>query len=171
MGTEPISNRLAPPPCNGVPPANLKRPFVRRLTVDRAKWSRAIRGAIPDVTHLAVALTLSNYGDSDGSNNHPGGERLASDVCKSVRTIRNSLAWLDEHGFITRTSVGNRTAPRGWADVYRLSVPAPLAESLGMWTEERNGPIWMERPKRDEDGYPFPERGALTTCNGLHVVA
>lgn len=166
-----MTARLDPPPCNGPPPRHLRRPLVRRLTVDRATWVRAIRGCIPDVTHLAVAHTLANYGDSDGSKNHPGGERIARDVCKSVRTVRTSLAWLDEHGFISRTATGNREAPRGWADTYQVTLPAPLAVRLGLWDDSRNGEGWMERPRVTNDGMPFPDRCILTTCNPLHLVS
>jgi hypothetical protein len=118
-----------------------------------------------------VAHTIANYGDTDGTNAHPGGERLAGDVCRSLRTIRTSLAWLDEHGFVTRTDVGNRVAPRGWADTYRLTLPAPLALTLGLWGDLASDPLWMERPKETRDGLPIPARGALTTCNPLHEVA
>lgn len=157
-----MTARLDPPACIGDPPRHLTRPLVRRLCVDRATWVRSIRGCIPDTTHLAVAHTLANYGDPDGTNAHPGGERLARDVCKSLRTIRLSLAWLDEFGFISRTAVGNRSAPRGWADTYRLCLPAPVAVELGLWDDERNGTPWMERPKQAADGVLLPRREALT---------
>lgn len=161
--------RLGRPPCNGMPPRELRRPYVRRAVLDRAAWARSIRGQIPDITHLAVALTLSSYGDSDGTHNHPGGKRLAHDVCRSLRTVRTSLAWLDEHGFITRTDVGNRESPRGCADTYRLSLPAPLAARLGLWSG--GAPQWMERPAEVLEGFPFPDRQELTRCNRLHLVS
>lgn len=133
------------------PPANLTDPFVRRAQIDRATWTRAIRGRIPETRDVAVAHTLAGYGNKDGSNCHPGVQRLVDDLCSSAPTVKRGLSWLAEHGWITIQQKGVRKL--GQADTYMLTVPAPLAVEMNVW--EDGGPQWMERP-RDE-----PKRRAL----------
>lgn len=142
------------------PPAGLNDPYVRRLNVDRAKWARATRGQIPEFREQAVALYLADYGNKDGSNCHPGVQRLVDDTSSSDKTVRRALAWLTEHGWITRTHKGSRKL--GQADVYRVTVPAPYAANLGWWTPSC-GNQWMNRPasepkrpelRRDQPKFP-----------------
>lgn len=143
----PAPRRLAPPECNGVPPASYVDPLVRRLATNRGDWERAIRDHVPmDPTVGYVAMMLATYTDhSTGENAHPGEALLAKATGRSTRTVRNALAWLDEHGFIIRTARGSRSPNPRWADAYRLSLPAPLAITLDRWDEEQNGGAWMER--------------------------
>jgi hypothetical protein len=125
---------------------------VRRKLVTRTVWLRVTRGRIDGLARYAVGRTLAEYGNKDGSNCHPGVDRLATDVSVSRRTVIAALTWLSDHGFITRMSRGARKS--GMADVYHLSIPAPLAEVLEIW-EEGDGPLWMERPiteRRDRYG-------------------
>jgi len=46
-------------------------------------------------------LTLAGYASKDGSNAHPGVERLANDLCRGPRAVRYTLAALEEAGWIT----------------------------------------------------------------------
>jgi helix-turn-helix protein len=131
------------------PPPSLRDPYVRRTAVDRATWTRAIRGQIPDTREIAAGHVMASYANRDGSNMHPGIARLAADLCCSPSTAKRALAWLVEAGWLTITRRGRRRL--GEADVYQLTAPAPLAVGIGRWTED-DGPLWMERlegePKR-----------------------
>lgn len=146
------------------PPTGLRDPFVRRLHLDRAHWCRVTRGRIPELREQAVALRLADYGNKDGTNCHPGIARLADDTCASEKTIRRALSWLTENGWVTITHRGRRKL--GEADVYRLTIPAPLAANEGWWTREQ-GAQWMERPstepKRPELRREKPSFPAVTS--------
>lgn len=143
IGVSDDTNSVALPPQHK-PPVHLKDPLVRRLRVARAAWAKAMRGRVPKPADVAVARCLADYGNKDGSNCHPGVERLATDTCLSTATVKRSLAWLAEHGWVTR----ERRAARklGKADVWAVSIPATVAAELGMWDEQAQGPLWMERP-------------------------
>ncbi len=134
-------------PFLGDPPDDLRDPYMRRLNLPWNEWKRAVRGWIGEPHHIAAALTLAGYANKDGGNAHPGVERLADDLCRGPRAVRYTLAALEEAGFITRASRGGRQGiPKGHANAYQLTIPAPLAAALGLWEDQRNGPQWMERP-------------------------
>jgi hypothetical protein len=134
------------------PPAHLKDPLVRRLLTrdldpnkpksGRANWSRALRGRLPTLADYAVARALADYANTDGTNAHPGIQRLADDLNCSTKWVKTSLATLAETGWITRTSRGRRKLSE--ADTYSLSVPAPVAVELQAWRDD--DPQWMRRP-------------------------
>lgn len=125
-------------------PIGLSDPFIRRWHVNRGTWTSAIRGHVA-LRDAAVALTLAGYGNADGTNCHPGIMRLAEDLGSSPSTIKRSLAWLDEHGWISRTARGSRKL--GHADTYQVSIPAPYAVTAGWWPDD-DSPQWMERPSQ-----------------------
>lgn len=125
------------------PPAHLRDPFVRRLDRERALWQRASRGRIRNPNAQAVASHLSGYGNTKGVNNHPGIARLVNDTCLSDRTVRRALGWLVENGWLTVTSKGARKL--GHANVYQLTIPAPVAAEMGLWPADSHQ--WMERPR------------------------
>jgi hypothetical protein len=147
------------------PPATMTDPFVRRLSLSRADWGRAMRGRILEMREVAVAHTVAGYANRDGTNAHPGVARLVEDLISSDKTIRRSLAALVEGGWLTVSHRGRRKLKE--ADVYHLTVPAPVAVELGRWSEA-HGEQWMERPigepKRpdaaansDRKKRPFPQ--------------
>lgn len=146
------------------PPNHLRDPFVRRFPQQRALWARASRGRIPDLREQAVAARLAEYANKDGSNAHPGAERLAVDCCTSAKTVRRALSWLIENGWVSTSHRGNRRL--GHADVYQLTVPAPVAAELGWWPDEEQ---WMERPK-GEPKRPELQRGTrpFPVANSVH---
>lgn len=142
------------------PPVGFRDPIVRRLLapaldpdrpeMGRAKWSRIIRGRIPEFREVAVVLTVSGYANRDGSSCHPGVARLVEDLQSSDKTIRRSLDWLSEHGWLTVIHRGRRKLRE--ANVYTLSIPAPVAAELGLWRETQGGdvaPQWLERPETE----------------------
>ncbi len=130
-----------------VPPSHLRDPIVRVHRVDRALWMRTLRGRIPKAHDRLVAMAFATYGESDGSRNFPGAATLAEELFISESTVKRSLSWLAENGWIVRTQRGDRWAKR--ADVYQLSIPAPVAAEIGKWFTNDGGQ-WMERP----DGEP-----------------
>jgi hypothetical protein len=127
------------------PPSHLRDPFVRRLDRERALWQRASRGRIRNPSAQAVAAHLSGYGNTKGVNNHPGIARLVGDTCLSDRTVRRALGWLVENGWLTVTSKGARKL--GHANVYQLTIPAPVAVEMGLWPDGEGQ--WIERPRSE----------------------
>lgn len=141
-----MTTRTDPPTCNGTPPEGMRDPFVIRRRVDRGTWERAIRDHVPlDPTIGYVAMMVATYTDfSNGANAFPGEARLALATGRSVRTVRNALAWLDEHGFLQLGSRGGRNPHLRYADVYGLALPMPLTIKMGL-TEDEGKPQWVER--------------------------
>jgi hypothetical protein len=113
----------------------MRDPFALRVSpVERAKWSRAIRGQITELRDVAVARTLADYGNRDGTNCHPGIARLADDLCCSHRTVIRSLAELTRQGYLHLARRGSRKA--GEADTYNLALPAPIADQFNTWDRD-----------------------------------
>jgi DNA-binding transcriptional MocR family regulator len=105
---------------------------------------RALRGRIPKAHDRLVAMAFASYGNSDGSRNYPGLATLAEELFISESTVKRSLAWLAENGWIARVERGDRWAKK--ADVWQLTLPAPVAAELGRWEPEQHGSLWMQRP-------------------------
>lgn len=171
-----------PPRCIGTPPPHLRDPIVCRQSVGKFVWESATLGkpmkgrrAEQEMAHvppkyLGVALALASFANRDGSNARPGkalgpASGLGDTIPKLVR------AWLEEFGFITVQTVrdddgqirelrgGRDKMGREYSTVYRLTVPAPLAASLGLW---EGGPHWMERPAT----WPIHRKLSATTPTG-----
>lgn len=166
-----LTARLDPPTCNGTPPRGLKDPLIRRWFITkedekaakeagygfRSVWERTIRDHIQlDPTVGYIAMLVATHTDYDtGRNAWPGEVRLARYTGRTTRTVRASLAWLDEHGILTKEYEGRRAAHRSFADVYCLSIPTPLAATLGMCADRDH---WCERGRL---ATPRPLRGWL----------
>jgi hypothetical protein len=102
------------------------------MTVDRFEWERAVRALPirPPVRKL-VGLMLATYANKDGSNAHPGEDRLAADCGLTERAVRGHLAALrDDLGLIERTYRGSQSGRRKLADEYALRVPADVVARL-----------------------------------------
>lgn len=104
-----------------VPPEQ-HHPDVRR--VGRFEWERSLRRLTIGRPRKTVALMLATYADADGSNAHPGLDRLAADCESDERTIRRNLTHLVELGLLVRTFSGSRAGRRQLADCYALTMPA-----------------------------------------------
>ena len=144
------------------PPPGLRDPYVRRMPLDRAKWSREIRGHLPSQADYAVALMLASYGNKDGSRCRPSTPRLAADLGYTVKdpkdppaAVKRSLARLAEYGWITLLNPGE--CGRGHAQEWQLSVSVPYAVERGWWDD---GLQWMERPSA-EPKRPGVRKGGL----------
>lgn len=92
----------------------------------RFEWERIIRRVGIPSQQKYLALTLSTYGDADGTRVRPGVERLALVMKVTERTVIRNMGALRDAGFILRTKKGNRH--REEADVYRLTVPDNLLD-------------------------------------------
>lgn len=125
------------------PPSGMRDPFVWRCARERVRWLVDIRGQLPKLADYAVAHTLASYGNKDGSRCRPGTERLADALGCDKKTVKRSVDWLAEHGWIWLMNPG--VPVRGQANEYRLTIPAPFAVERGLW-EEKFGPQWVERP-------------------------
>lgn len=91
----------------------------------RFDWERVIRRANLPTTTKLVALLLATYADQDGTNVHPGVERLARVVGQSTRSVEKHLDKLRTVQLVVRTTRANRYL--GLADEYRLTVPLDLS--------------------------------------------
>lgn len=97
----------------------------------RFEWERAIRALPirPPVRKL-VALMVGTYASADGTNAHPGEDRLAEECGITPRAVRGHLAALRDLGLIVRTFEGAKGGRRKLADVYALEVPADVLTRL-----------------------------------------
>lgn len=97
----------------------------------RFDWERAIRALPlrPPVRKL-VALTLATYADKDGTNAHPGEDRLAEDCGITTRAVRGHLSALRELGLIVRTFRGSSYGRSKAADEYHLAMPPDVLSRL-----------------------------------------
>lgn len=99
----------------------------------RYAWRRMIVRD-PDLSDATrrVLLELESYADPDGTNAHPGVQRLAENLRTSSgkhghvsdRTVRTALAAGVERGFIQCTAPAPRGRGNRRASVYRLTFPA-----------------------------------------------
>lgn len=120
-------------------------PVICYRFLSRPRWSKLIRGAIPDAAIVGLARTLADYGTPKGQRCYPGLVRLAEDMCCSTRTVQRQLAWLTEYGFFHLAERGNKRA--GKSDEYWVALPAPIAASNRLWQPEHEW--WIERPAGD----------------------
>ena len=86
------------------------------------------RVVMPSIAVKGIALTLASYANADGTSIYPGNERLAAVSCAGDKTVRRALAWLREGYLIDRVREGSRGGRGGYADEYRLVIPADLME-------------------------------------------
>ncbi|MGY1914434.1 helix-turn-helix domain-containing protein [Blastococcus sp. SYSU DS0973] len=66
-----------------------------------------------------VALLLSTYANGDGTSIRPTVETLAAVSGKGQSTIKESLKYLRDHGWVHQVSRGQT----GRASAYRLTIP------------------------------------------------
>lgn len=87
-----------------------------------------------------MAAHFSDYGD--GANIHPGNVILAA-VCgeMSTRAVINALAQIREWGLIWRYIEGSKQGRRGMADVYRLTIPQHIPDTVPMLDPEYQPPV------------------------------
>lgn len=112
--------------------------------VGRFKWERTFEyvptgsGGIKPTTKY-VGWVLARYSTADtGAQIHPGRERLAAVIGKSVRTIDGALDELCDVGLLQLVRKGGRGAGgRGFATEYRLTLPSDLKERMTLLDLDR----------------------------------
>jgi len=119
-------------------------------------WRDSIANSELPSTARLVALTLSLWMNTDGSNARPGGETLRkASGLKSLRSVRSALTELVEAGFLSVTEKGG--SPRGkarTASVYDAAFPsttgapdAPVQPVQEMHRcISRKGPVHLTTP-------------------------
>lgn len=92
--------------------------------LDRFEWERLIRELDLTTPQKATAYALATYVNGDGSNAHPGIDKLMKATGASRSTVIRALTALESEGLIRMVSEGGKKgAPRGFATVWELSVP------------------------------------------------
>jgi hypothetical protein len=131
--------------------------------MDRFDWERVIaRAELPLITK-AIGAFLAMHANPDGSNVHPGEERLADITGKTERYVRDQIALLRDLGLIERVQHG-KVSER--FDRYQLTVPGAGHEPIRM----RMDPKWQRiepRPEPKKRGPRKPKSDA--TGNGVPV--
>lgn len=136
---------------------------MKHQPMDRFDWERVIaRAELPLITK-AIGAFLAMHASPDGSNVHPGEERLADITDKTVRYVREQIALLRDLGLIERVQHG-RVSER--FDRYQLTVPGVGHEPIRM----RMDPHWQRieaRPEPKKRGPRKPKSDA--TGSGVPV--
>lgn len=101
----------------------------RLKPIGRFEWERAVRSIQaptgPGRRRVAAiksfALAYATYANGDGGSLYPSARRLAEDLGREERSVRQRLGDLRALGLVERVRGGNRR--QGAADEYRLTVP------------------------------------------------
>jgi Helix-turn-helix domain len=95
------------------------------------EWMRAVRDGL-DLTQSRklIAQHLATYARPDGSNAHPGWQKLAWSAHCSKSTVLRALNDLEKKGLIYCTERGSRSGRNGRANNYTLT----LHDQLGLIT-------------------------------------
>ena len=93
--------------------------------LDRFEWEKLIRGLeCLTMAEKCTAYALATYVNADGTNAHPGIEKLATATGAHRATVIRTLARLESEGLIKALSEGGgKGVRRGNATVWELSVP------------------------------------------------
>lgn len=103
------------------------------------------------MTARAVAFDLMTYADADGSNVHPGIERLEADTHASESTIKRALAELTGEGWIRCVIRGGRGRK---ANEYRLTIPMAAMARL---SDTRLSEYGLQRSPATRETDPWDE--------------
>lgn len=113
--------------------ATLRKATHVRTVTKSYFWREALRehGAKHGLksTDLAVLLMLETYSRDDGSNAHPGKERLSANLGVSESTVQRGLDNGRKSGWIFCTQRGNHRLGR--ANVWRMCIPNSVPPSKG----------------------------------------
>ncbi len=122
----------------------------RMTTLNKIAYFDCLKGPRAQkmkATSYHVLMLLYDYSSGDGTNAHPGTERLARECGVSTRAVETALAQLVERGFIRVERPGGGS---GYATVYRLTNPEQI---FGVTAENH------ERSRKN------PERSRTKTPN------
>lgn len=91
---------------------------------DKFAYVKSLRGAKMTPAQRCVLLQVWDYSSADGTNAYAGVQRIADDIGINERTVRRSLQWLCEAGWLQKDSTGGRSGDgTHWASVYSLTIP------------------------------------------------
>lgn len=80
---------------------------------------------LPSAACKLVLMGLASYANEDGEC-WPRQETLAEKTCQTSRSVRQHLAWLEEHGYISREHRSTTSGRR--SDMYLLTLEATQPE-------------------------------------------
>lgn len=156
------------------PAMSTTAPRGRKPPPIRFEWERHLRRCdMPPTTRL-VALVLATYADPNGES-WPSQVTLAKEIDVSERTVRTALAWLREHGWLTRIASGSRQGVRQSSDRYRLTVPDDFVDQFRPAAHRKTGRLPPDHRKPASagpdgtTGNPLPVATGTTTGNQLPV--
>ena len=87
-----------------------------------------------------VLVTVLDYTNERGEMAYASVGRLAADCCMNERTVKRHLAWLREHGYLTRTKRGRRVGNVGLASEYSLALPVLQRVTADTLDDDSNVP-------------------------------
>lgn len=127
------------------------------MSVSRFEWERVVRRLTLKSSTKLVALTLATYADRDGTNAHPGVDRLACDCSLNPDVVRRHLKILREQiGLLERTVEGSKQGRRRLADSYDLAVPADLLQRVSLTSYHPTAPSSDYPPGSPVDNVDHP---------------
>jgi hypothetical protein len=95
-----------------------------RNAFDKFAYVKALRGAPMTLAQRCVLMQVWDYSNADGTNAYAGVQRIADDIGANERTVRRSLQWLCDTGWLRKESTGGRSGDGAhWASVYSLATP------------------------------------------------
>ena len=122
--------------------------------LDRFEWERLIRELPLSLAEKCTAYALATFVNPDGTNAHPGIDRLVRATGSSKSTVLRALESLEGMGFIKRPGkIGGKGLPRGYATVWDLAVP----DAATLWITPRSGVVVT------------PDRESLARLTGVTV--
>lgn len=139
-------------------------------------WRDSIANSDLPSTARLVALTLSLWMNTDGTNARPGGVTLQkASGLKSLRSVRSALTELVEAGFLNVTEKGG--SPRGkarTASVYDAAYPSTTGAPVAPVQEmhrciSRQGPVHLTTPTGAPDAPQEKEKRNSKEARRLSV--
>jgi biotin operon repressor len=91
----------------------------------------ALRGVTMNPNAFRVLTMLWTYASADGTNAHPGNERLAKDCAMAERTVERWLKWLRESGWIVLAEPGNGRGRAANYSLDRQKVDSQVSPFMG----------------------------------------
>lgn len=149
------SNQGRPVEPEWTPPDHLYDPLVARVDVPRYVWLEAIKRRLPGLAEYAIGRGLAEHGNKDGTRCYPGIALLAEENSTTEKTVKKTMAWLIEHGWVRLAERGVRKL--GKSNVYHLTMPAPLAAQWARKVKVGDDELWMPW-WTSKDGSQWEER-------------
>ncbi len=140
-------------------------PNSRRFKFNYLKSLHGIE--FPSDKYYRVLVTLLDYADPDGTNAHPGNERLAADCqCSADHVRKKILPWLRTRGFIILSKQGrHRVGASEWR--FPEFAPRSTAGHLDTLLSEGHSRASGNLSAGSQPGLQRPAHQALTKTTGV----